>query len=1093
MKRLLLLLAGLLLNGPIFAQKITGTLTGTITDASGAIVEGARVNVLNRDTGMARESISNVRGVYEMEFLTPATYDVTIEHSGFKKQVFQGVVVQVNQSVELNASLEVGDVVQEVAVQASAPLLQTNESSVGSVIEFKQVQQLPLNGRQFLQLALLVPGASPSAPGSRQSTERGTLSSAINVNGNREASNLFLIDGTLNTDPNFNTFVISPNIDSILEFKVQTNSYSPEFGQQAGAQINLVTRSGSNQYHGSAYEFLRNSSLDAKNLFDRPAPSKIPPFRQNQFGGTFGGPVKKDKLFFFGSYEGFRQVKAQTATAVVPNSALRQGNFSGRLTSTGQLTPIFDPLTTRLNPAFNSSQPASPTNPQYLRDPFAGNIIPTSRLDPIAQGILKYVDAPNLATLSMGLGTFLNNLPQNQSNDQFGVRVDYSLSSRDQIFGRYSKSDEAIFTPGGLSSQGTRREPHPQIVTVGNTHFFNPSIANDFRLGFTRLRINIVNKNAFTTNIPAQLGIVGQDGLPPSAWEVPNITFTADGISTFGGANFGVPTVTRDNTYQVQESLSITKGQHSLRVGLQLTRFQLNNATLNYILPSYNYRATPLTADVTNPNGVSRGSEFADFLLGYSHNNQVTDGSGQIYLRRLNIGPWAEDTWRVGRAKPVPIQAGLNVPGFGQVPRGVVTTNYKNFAPRVGIAWHVAKNTVARAAYGIFYDSQIGNTTVDLVRNPPFQTRLIIDMPDSIFPTLTLKDLRPPGVTVSSSYFAAGQAKNGQIAFPTAYVQQWNFSLQRELHANWAVTGSYVGSTGRHLSFSGIANIPYPGPGALNPRRPYNPDFTAIFQDAMPRVNSYYNALQIKSEMRAFHGLTMVTSYTYSRSIDTGQEIRGGAVGSTQEINNWNLDGQGRGRSAFDQDHRLVNSFVYDLPFGRGQRYLNQGGPLGALLGDWQANSIITASTGLPFTLYTGVDTANAGVASLVHPDSVLGVSRIPSHQTADQWFNTAAFTLAPDCRNQAVFNTLSNPLVCFGNAGRDIISGPGLVNFDFALMKTFRIKESASIQFRSEFFNLLNTPPLGYPSNILTSATVGRILGAGASRQIQFALRASF
>ncbi|HZT31180.1 MAG TPA: TonB-dependent receptor [Bryobacteraceae bacterium] len=1128
MKNRWLLWAGcLLLAAPLAAQKITGTLSGAITDASGASIEGARVTVRNRDTGATREAVSNVRGGYEVEFLTPATYDVTIEHPGFKKQVFQGVVIQVNQSAELDASLEVGDVVQEVAVQASAPLLQTTESSVGSVIEFKQVQQLPLNGRQFLQLALLVPGATQSPPGGRQSTERGTLPSALNVNGNREGSNLFLIDGTLNTDPNFNTFVISPNIDSILEFKVQTNSYSPEFGQQAGAQINLVTRSGTNRYHGSAYEFLRNSSLDAKNLFDRPAPAKIPPFRQNQFGGTLGGPVKKDKLFFFGSYEGFRQVKAQTATAVVPSAALRQGDFSGRLTAAGQLTPIFDPLSTRANPAFNSALPASPTNPQYLRDPFPGNIIPTGRLDPIAQGILKYVDLPNLAALPLGVGTFLNNASQIESNDQFGVRVDYSLSTKDQIFGRYSKSDESIFVPGGLSSQGLRREPSPQIVTLGDTHFFSPAIANDFRLGFTRLRLNIVNKNAFTQNIPEQLGIQGQQGLPPSAWEVPNVAFAADGISTFGGANFGVPTVTRDNAYQIQESLSITKGEHSLRMGMQITRFQLNNATLNYILPSYTYRATPLTADVTNPNGISRGSEFADFLLGYSHNNQVTDGSGQVYLRRTNLGPWFEDTWRAtrnltltlglrwdfippwvekydrfgsvyvpalnGPAKPVPVQANVNVPGYGQVPRGVVNTNYNNWAPRVGLAYRLPKGTVVRAAYGIFYDSQIGNTTVDLVRNPPFQTRLIIDMPDSIFPTLTLRDLRPPGVTVSSSYFAEGQAQNGQISFPTAYVQQWNFSLQHEIASNWAVTGSYVGSTGRHLSFSGIANIPYPGPGPLNPRRPFNPDFTAIFQMAMPRVNSYYNSLQLKSEMRDFHGLTMVTAYTYSRSIDTGQEIRGGAVGNTQEIDNWNLDGQNRGRSAFDQDHRLVNSFVYDLPFGRGKKYLSQGGPLALLVGDWQANSIVTASTGLPMTLYTGVDTANSGVASLIHPDSVLGVSRIPAQQTANQWFNPAAFTLAPDCRNQAVYNTLQNPLVCFGNAGRNILSGPGLVNFDFALMKTFRLGETSSLQFRSEFFNLWNTPPLGFPTNILTSPTVGRILSAGAARQIQFALRASF
>jgi hypothetical protein len=309
---------------------------------------------------------------------------------------------------------------------------------------------------------------------------------------------------------------------------------------------------------------------------------------------------------------------------------------------------------------------------------------------------------------------------------------------------------------------------------------------------------------------------------------------------------------------------------------------------------------------------------------------------------------------------------------------------------------------------------------------------------------------------------------------------------------NWAVSAAYVGSTGRHLSFSGIANIPYPGPGPLNPRRPFNPTLTSIFQLAMPRVNSYYNALQVKSETRAFHGLSMVNSYTYGRSIDTGQEIRGGGAGSTQEINNWNLDGQNRGRSAFDQQHRFVTSLLYDVPFGKGKKMFSRG-VASQVMGGWQMNSIVTAATGLPFTVYSGVDTANSGVSSLNHPDSVLGVSRIPAHQTADQWFNTAAFTLPPDCRNQTVFNSLSNPLACFGNAGRDILSGPGLVNFDFAMMKTFPVRELASIQFRSEIFNLFNTPALGFPVANLSNPTAGRILSAGPSRQIQFSLRASF
>ncbi|MEO7649678.1 MAG: carboxypeptidase regulatory-like domain-containing protein [Bryobacteraceae bacterium] len=1110
------------------AQRITATLLGDVVDATGASVAAAKVIARNVGTSAERTTQTDDRGGYRMEFLPAGRYDVTVEHAGFRRRIFTGVEMQVDQNVRIDARLEVGDVVQEVSIQASVSLVQTDSSSVSSVIERRQVQDLPLNGRQFLQLAFLVPGAVPSPPGSRQATERGTLGSAINFNGMREGSNLFLIDGTLNTDPNFNTFVISPNVDSIQEFRVETNSYSSEFGQQAGGQINLITRGGANQYHGSAFEYLRNSALDAKNLFDRPAPDKIPPFRQNQFGGTVGGKILRDKTFFFGSYEGFRVVRAQTLTATLPDAQLRNGNFSNRINAQGQVTPIYDPATTRLNPAFNSSSPSSPTNPQYLRTQFPGNIIPTTRIDPIARGILGYVDLPNLAALPLGLGRFLNNESVRQESDQFSIRMDHIISSRDQIFGRYSLSDEKLFAPGALTSQGTRREPKPQIATIGYTRTLTPSATNEMRIGFTRLRLFIVNKNAYTENIPAKLGINGQEGLPASAWEVPNVAFANDGITAFGGANFGVPTVTRNNTYQFQDTLALSRGSHTLRIGFQYAHFQLNNATLNFILPSYGLRATPLTADVTNPVGIGRGSEFADFLLGISHNNQVTSGSGQVYLRRDVIAPWFEDSWRASRnltvtlglrwdfispmtekydhigsvyvpalngpAKAIPIQAGVDVPGYGKVPRGLVATNYKNWAPRLGLAYRLggSDKTVLRAGYGLFYDAQIGNTVVDLVRNPPFQTRIIADLPDSIFPFLSLKNLQPPGSAISSSYFAMGQVNDGKLTFPTPYVQQWNVSVQRELLPNWALTASYVGSTGRHLSFSGIANIPYPGPTALNSRRPFNPDITSIFQYAMPRVNSYYHALQLKSEQRSFHGLTMLNSYTWSKSIDTGTEIRAGGT-AQQSINNWNLDGENRGRSTFDMRHRFVTSLIYELPYGVGKKFGATKNPLTYVLGNWQMNGIVTASTGLPFTIFSGVDTANSGVGSVIHPDAIQGVDPKPGTQNTDLWFNTSAFRLAPDCRNAATFAALSNPLACFGNLGRNTFSAPGLLNFDLALLKSIPITEHHQLQFRMEVFNSFNTPPLGFPVSNLSAATVGRILGAGASRQIQFSLRYQF
>ncbi|MCE5309095.1 MAG: carboxypeptidase-like regulatory domain-containing protein [Acidobacteriales bacterium] len=1102
--------------GSLYAQKTTATLSGNITDSSGASVVGAKVVVRNVDTNVTRDSVSNEQGHYTADFLNPGKYDVTFEAQGFKRKVVQGVVAEVNQTIELNAVMEVGDVQQQISVQASIPVMQVTESSLGGVIENEQVRDMPLNGRQFLSLALLVPGAVP-AIGGRQASERGTISSAININGNREGSNLFLIDGTLNTDPNFNTFVISPNIDSIQEFKVQTNTYSAEFGAQAGGQINLVTVSGTNRYHGTAYEFLRNSSLDAKNLFDRPAPYKIPPYRQNQFGATFGGPVRKDKTFFFLSYEGYRRVQAQTSTAIVPSATVRTGDFS-------QVTKIWDPSTTRPNPAFSPSLPASSTNPQYLRDPFPGSVIPSTRLSPIAQGILKYVDMPNVGMVSSWTGRYLNNDPNRQNMDQFSVRFDHTLSAKDQIFGRYSYSEESVFSPGALSTQGTRREPRPQVFTLGETRFFSPNVANDVRIGYTRFRLNAVNKNAYTKNIPGELGIQGEEGLPPSAWEVPSVGIS--GLSGIGGATFGVPTETRDNTYQIQDTVTVNRGSHNLRMGVQIYRFQLNNATLNYILPTFNVYSTPYTADVTNPTGAGAGSQFADFLLGISHNNQVTSGSGQVYLRRTMFAPWFDDSWRVtrnltinlglrwdlmtpfvekfdhmggmyipninGTPMPIPLQAGKTVAGYGDVSRSIINTDYTNFAPRFGFAYKVkgSERTVIRASYGMFYDTQIGNTVVDLVRNPPYQVRILVNVPDAIYPYLSLSQLRPNDPSITSSYFGQGQVANGKMVWPTAYAQQWNFSLQQEVMANWAVTASYVGSTTRHLSYSAPMNTAYPGYGPVNPRRPHYPTVSNIYQVALPRANAYYNALQVKSEQRAFHSLTSLISYTWSKSMDTAQEIRAG--GSTQDPNLWEYDKWNRSLSNYDMRHRLTGSVIYELPFGKGKRFVNGGGISNAVLGGWQVNTILTFQTGQPNTVWSGVDTANiAGGAS--RPDRVAGSALYPDNQTADNWFNKGAFAAAPDCRNQVVCNSLSSPLLTYGNSGRNILTNPGRRNMDLSMFKSFRFGEFRTIQFRAESFNLSNTPPLGWPSTTLTDGNAGRILGAGASRQVQFALKYMF
>ena len=988
--------------------------------------------------------------------------------------------------------LQIGQLTEQVTVTGGAPVVQTEEASVGSVIDSHRIAELPLNGRQFLQLTLLVPGVNPGAPGGRQRTERGTLESAISVNGARENANRFLLDGTLNTDPNFNIFVISPNVDAIQEFKVQTADYSAQFGSQAGAQINVVTRSGTNSFHGTAYEFLRNEKLDAKNYFDR-SDRPIPPFKQNQYGFTTGGPILRDRTFFFGSFEGFRQRKAQSSVATAPNAALREGDFSNFRNAAGQLISIYDPATVKPDPA----------NPgRFTRTPFANNVIPANRISPVARNILKFVDLPNLPdTRPFGAGLYLNNDPRRQDQEQWSVRVDQQIRAKNNFFARYSFTDERAEVPGSWSTTGDARGARGQILTLNDTHVFGPRAVNELKFGFIRLRNNILSKNAFKSNLPFEVGIQDQKNLKPIDWGVPSIDIV--GYTTIGDRTFGVPTQTRNNVYQVAENFSLERGRHSFKLGLEAIRYQLNNLTDNFYLPTFSFRGTPFTAGVAG-DGTSGGSLFADFLLGHPNLTQRSDGDSLIYLRRLGVSPYVQDDWKLserltlnlglrydlltpwverydrfggvlvsnilGAPAPRPVQAGKGVP------RGIVFTDKNNFAPRVGIAYRPFgdSRTAIRAGYGVFYDTQIGNTTVDFVRNPPFQVRLIADSPDNVTPQLVLTRLIPENFSVSSSYF--GQRQD----FPLAYIQHWNLSVQREIVPNLSAEAAYIGTTGRKLSSSIILNLPAPGPGAFGPRRPFTPfGIDSIFQYALPYVNSFYHSLQLKLERRFSAGLSVLGAYTFSKSIDDAQEIRGGGTVG-QQLNNWDLVGEGRGRSNFDMRHRFVTSYLWELPFGPGKRFGDgTRGSAARLIGGWSAYGIVTLSTGFPLTVFSGVDNVNMGVGSLSHPDQK-GEPELPrSERDPSRWFNTAAFEAAPQYK--------------FGTSGRNTVGGPGVGNVDFAVVKSTGLTERHRLQFRAELFNLFNTPHFGLPVNVMTSGSFGRVTSAADARVIQFALKYIF
>jgi hypothetical protein len=834
-----------------------------------------------------------------------------------------------------------------------------------------------------------------------------------------------------------------------------------------------------------------------------------------------GGPLKHNRTFFFASYEGFRQVQAQTGIAVVPDGRVRTGDFSGFTNSAGQVVTIYDPSTTAPNPGFDPSKPASPSNPQYTRTPFANNAIPATRISPIASGILKYVDLPNLSQLPLDEGQFLNNFPQRQTTDQGSGRIDHSFTDKDSAFLRYSRSDEFQFQPSLLTSQGTLREPNAHVATLAYTRTFSPAIVNDIRLGFNRYVLDIVNKYAFQQNIAANLGVQGVSGLPASVWDIPIVDLTSTGLSLIGPV--ASPDVQRDNSYDLAETASVTHGRSELRFGFQLAKLQLNQAAQISTIPQYSYRGTPYTANVSNPTGTGVGSNLADFLLGISQQNNISVGDPQVYLRRTYFAPWINHTWRAtrnltitaglrweldpplvekydhlsgvavgglnGPGPLVLITANQDVQGYGKVPRGLFDTQFGNFAPRLGIAYRLdpSGKTVVRAAYGIFYDAEIGNTAVDEVRNPPFRHSVAAVAPDAIYPLLTIAEPLSPQATFGNSYIGSGQNEDGRMQYPLAMIQQWNFALQHEITPGVAVEAAYIGSTGRHLSFAEKFNLSIAGPGPLDPRRPLYP-FNTAFQFVLPRVNTYYDALQLKVETRAWKGLTALFSYTYAKSIDNGQQSRGAGGGSLVfSIDNLDLDLENRGRSNFDLQHRAVTSINYQIPFHPHSRVFD------LVFGDWQWNTIFTVRSGFPMTIYSGVDTANAGQASTTHASIVPSQSLQPAHPTVDAWLNPAAFTAAPDCRQAAVFATLPSPIPCYGNAGRNIVDAPGQTNLDTSLFKNFRVTEAIRLQFRAEAFNVTNTPPLGFPSTLLSDPSFGRILSAGAARQIQFALRLQF
>jgi hypothetical protein len=1056
------------------AQTSEARLVGLTRDPSGAILQGVTVRATNTNTGFTRQVQTNAQGSYEIPALPPGEYSVEATLAGFKKSVVTGLVLQVNQQARADLTLELGNVVEEVTVAASAPLLATESGAVGQVIDNKKILELPLNGRNFTQLATLTPGVVASAP---LGTGR---ASSLTVNGTRATKTEFLLDGVTTTGPINGGTGVLPSIEALEEFKVQTSAFSAEFGRSP-AIVNISVKQGTNDWHGTLFEFLRHNEVSARNFF---APVN-PPLKRNQFGGTFNGPIRKNDAFFLVNYEGQRQRAGQTLTSIVPTTAQRAGDFSGGAT-------IFDPATTAPNAAGSG----------FVRQPFAGNRVPANRIVPQAAFFLPFYPEGNAAR-----DTFVYAPSAAEDFNQGTARVDKKLGEKGNLFGRYTIFERTNFLPNALPRLvGTSVRSRFQNAGLSYTHVMSPKILLETRLGYNREH-TFQTPPGLGTNYTVQAGILGFDRTTLDMPRFPTLNIT--GFASLGGGLL----FNRNNIYQLQQSVAIFAGQHSIRAGIDFREQRNENFNSATNSGTFNFRGG-YTNNPQAPAGT--GNPFADYLVGLPADANRSYPRNLFGNRFRNYHYYVQDDWKVTarltlnlgvRYEFNPWPFGLrnqltlfdtSVPGgriilsapvdldaqqvarpafeiFRDVivtttdlglPRQIQYNDRNNWAPRAGFAWRPFGNrTVLRGGYGIFYNLVNGNGRTGGIINPPF----LVD--EQVFNNTPIpnRDFRdffqapPPAASVPPT------VDSRSLRQRSPYEQTWNLTIQRELAANLALEVGYLGKRGVHLERDIQFNQPFPGPGAIQARRPFPRFGNGILRD--DGSFAIYHSLQTKLEKRFSQGMTFLVSYAWSKSIDDVSTDIGPTAQNPRDFRNE------RGVSDFDIPHILVASYLYELPFGKGKRFLGDAGRgVNFLLGGWQFGGIATFRSGFPFTPRINLDVANNGI-NTQRPNRT-GSGKL-ANPTLDAWFNRNDFTLP------AQFT--------FGNSGRNILRADGFHNWDLVLTKNTILTERYQVQFRVEAFNAFNHPNFGTPNNIVNVAAGGRVLSATDPRIVQFGLKLLF
>lgn len=1036
--------AVLILAAAGYAQSVSGVIGGVVADPSSAPLAKAAITVTNVETGIQRKAVTDSHGEFTVPTLAPGPYRLEADLTGYVKYI-QTLNLEVNQDVRVSIKMAQNPT-GTVEVTAEPVLLRTETNEMGGVIDSRQILGLPLDGRNFYELSLLLPGVAPPAQGSAGSV-RGAFS--INVNGAREDANNFLLDGAYNGDPKLNGVGVTSPVDAIREFEVATSTYDTSFGRNGGGQISVVTRSGGNQVHATLYEFVRPGALEANNYFapsDQPAPS----YSRNQYGAVIGGPIKKNRTFFFADFEGTMLTAGQTLVTDVPTAAERSGNFNG-----SGLTAV-DPSTGQ---------------------PIPGNQLPSPYLDPIGSKIANLFPLPNR---NVAGANFVSSPNETDTRNQFDTRIDHSFTQADRLFARYSFVNDSLFTPfagssgdSSLPGYGLNIPSRAQNAAIGETHVFTPTLLNELRLAFNRVSNGDFQQNQ-GTSVNHQLGLP-ELSTNQRDWGMSLVN--VNGFSPIGDEPTS-PEHGTTNTYQIADNATWTRGRHLVKFGTDIRILQENA-----------YRDVESRGFI-DFQGVYTGNPLEELLLGLP-----TDSGGAVmnnpeHLRTHSLDFFVNDTWRVkpnltvtmglryefnspavdaaNHAQVYNPASGTLVPvGQNGFPAAGYNAQDHNFAPTLGVAWSPAghNSTVLRAAYGIHYDLSSLAPGEGLYFSAPYYTLNVYFPIQNLF-NLSLNNVFPSNFPYP--YPATATAFQRNLATP--YIQQWNFGIQQKLGASRVLEVAYVGSKGTHLIDSRDINQPQPStnPNFLRP----NPAFADI-DIIESAANSVYHSLQARLEQRLWKGLSLLGSYTYAKSIDDASGFFSTTGDPNFPQNSYNLSAE-RGRSDFDIRQRFTLSYAYDLPIAKGHRWL----------GGWQSFGVLTFQTGQPFTvaLLPDVDNANTGQAALGFGandrPNVVGNPKL-ANPSASEWFNTTAFALPPYGH--------------FGNAGRNILDGPGLETVDFSIVKNTALAERFTVQFRTEFFNLLNHANFNLPDNFLGSSTFGQIVSAQDPRRIQFGIKLLF